>query len=72
MPKINKASIKIDDLNMVSATQAKNKFWYLLHQVCYEKNPVLIEKNGRPMAVILDIDLYQELKRGKNSSIDWS
>ncbi len=71
MPKINrKASIKIDDLNMVSATQAKNKFGDLLHQVCYEKNPVLIEKNGRPMAVILDIDLYQELKREKNSGKD--
>jgi len=65
MTEKKKANITIQDLNMVPATQAKNKFGDLLHRVCYEKDPILIEKNGRPMAVIMDIDLYMELKKRK-------
>jgi len=55
--------ISIDDLDMIPATQAKNRFGDLLHRVCYEKIPVLIGKSGRPMAVVIDVDQYWELKR---------
>jgi len=55
--------ITIKDLDMVSATNAKNRFGDLLHRVCYEKKHVLIEKSGRPMAVIMDVEQYLELKR---------
>ena len=58
-----KSNIRITDLDMIPATQAKNRFGDLLHRVCYEKAPILIEKNGRPMAVIMDIDYYQGLKK---------
>ncbi len=66
MPANKKSSgprIAIKDLDMVSATNAKNRFGDLLHQVCYEKKHVLIEKSGRPMAVIMDVEQYLELKR---------
>lgn len=58
-----KSRIKIEDLDMVPATQAKNRFGDLLHRVSYEKRPVLIERGGRPMAVIMDVEQYLELKR---------
>ena len=65
MEMTKKSKLRISDLNMVPATQAKNNFGDLLHKVCYDKTPILIEKNGRPMAVVMDIDQYQELKKKK-------
>lgn len=58
-----KPRIAIGDLEMVPATQAKNRFGDLLHRVCYGKTPVLIERGGKPMAVVMDLDQYLELKR---------
>ena len=63
-----KSRITINDLDMVPATQAKNRFGDLLHRVCYEKKPILIEKSGRPMAVIMDVDQYLDLKRKARQS----
>jgi prevent-host-death family protein len=64
-----KSRITINDLDMVPATQAKNRFGDLLHRVCYEKKPILIEKSGRPMAVIMDVDQYLDLKRKSRQSV---
>lgn len=58
-----RSRIEIRDLDMVPATQAKNRFGELLHRVSYEKRPVLIERGGRPMAVVMDVEHYLELKR---------
>lgn len=58
-----KPKIQIQDLDTVSATEAKNRFGDLLHRVVYDHEPVLIERNGRPMAVLVDIDQYLEMKR---------
>ncbi|MEN6485548.1 MAG: type II toxin-antitoxin system prevent-host-death family antitoxin [Syntrophobacteraceae bacterium] len=55
--------IVIEDLDVVTATDAKNKFGELLHRVCYDKIPVLVEKSGRPMAVMLDYGEYLKLRR---------
>ncbi len=59
----NKPQIQIQDLDTVSATEAKNRFGDLLHRVVYDHEPVLIERNGRPMAVLVDIDQYLEMKQ---------
>ena len=59
----HKPQIQIQDLDTVSATEAKNRFGDLLHRVVYDHEPVLIERNGRPMAVLVDIDQYLEMKR---------
>ena len=58
-----KTRIQIQDLDTVSATDAKNRFGDLLHRVVYDHEPVLIERNGRPMAVMVDIDQYLEMRR---------
>jgi prevent-host-death family protein len=64
MPRIeNNPRIQIQDLNTVTATEAKNRFGDLLHRVVYDHDPVLIERNGRPMAVLVDIDQYLEMRR---------
>ncbi len=53
----------IGDLTPVPATEAKNKFGEVLHRACYEKRPILVERNGTPMAVILSLDEYERLVR---------
>ncbi len=58
-----KSRIQIQDLDTVSATEAKNRFGDLLHRVVYDHEPVLIERNGRPMAVLVDIDQYLDMRR---------
>jgi len=60
--------IQIRDLDSVSATDAKNRFGELLHKVVYGQAPVLIERNGRPMAVLVDIEQYLALKRASRST----
>ena len=58
-----KTRIQIQDMDTVSATDAKNRFGDLLHRVVYDHEPVLIERNGRPMAVLIDIDQYLDMRR---------
>lgn len=60
-PSFGKSRIRIDDLHTIPATRAKNRFGELLHTVCYDKVPVLIEKGGRPMAVVVDYQTYMNL-----------
>ena len=59
--KEKRSRIVIGDIDVVTATDAKNKFGELLHRVCYDKVPVLVEKSGRPMAVMLDYAEYVRL-----------
>ena len=56
-----KPRIKIEDLDTAAATDAKNHFGELLHRVVYSRIPVLVERHGQPVAVLVDIDQYLEL-----------
>lgn len=68
MAKKKRPRIQIQDLDAVSATDAKNRFGDLLHRAVYGHAPILIERNGRPMAVLIDIEQYLELKRRARSA----
>jgi len=46
----------------VSAFQARTRFGEILDTVRYRKEPVIVEKNGRPAAVIVDLEAYQALE----------
>jgi len=46
----------------VSAYEARTKFGEILDAVRYRKEPVVVEKNGRPAAVIVDLEAYQALE----------
>ena len=58
---VRKSRIKIEDLDTAAATDAKNHFGELLHRVVYSRIPVLVERHGQPVAVLVDIDQYLEL-----------
>ena len=48
-------------MNTVSATEIKNRLGQYLARVAVE--PVAIEKNGRPVAVLLSFEEYELLQR---------
>ena len=48
-------------VNTVSATEIKNRLGQYLARVVVE--PVAIEKNGRPVAVLLSFEEYEQLQR---------
>ena len=49
----------------VSATEIKNRFGQYLARVTVE--PVAIEKNGRPVAVLLSFEEYELLQRSDDA-----
>jgi len=46
----------------VSAYRARTRFGEILDAVRYRKEPFIVEKNGRPAAVIVDLEAYQALE----------
>ncbi|MBF0447677.1 MAG: type II toxin-antitoxin system Phd/YefM family antitoxin [Magnetococcales bacterium] len=42
----------------LAAREAKNRFGHLMDQA--QREPVTIEKNGRPVAVVMSMDEYQQ------------
>jgi len=46
----------------IPATQARVRFGELLRRV--EDEPVLIERGGKPVAVVLSFERYQEIQQG--------
>ncbi len=57
-----------------TATDAKNRFGELLEVV--HREPIEIDKKGRPIAVMLSYDTYQEMKNAlvearKPSDLSW-
>ena len=61
-------------MNTFTATDAKNRFGELLEAV--HREPIEIDKKGRPVAVMLSSDTYQEMKEAlgeakKPSDLSW-
>lgn len=46
----------------VSAYVARTRFGEILDAVRYRKEPHVVERNGKPVAVILDLEAYQSLE----------
>jgi len=44
----------------LSATETKNRFGAVLREVTRTGGPILIERGGRPVAVILSMEAYRE------------
>jgi prevent-host-death family protein len=55
------AKIRIEDLKPVSATEAKVRFGELLHQTSVNGRKFVINRQGRPVSVILSYNEYLEL-----------
>lgn len=47
-------------LRRISAKEARDNFTDLLGMVYYGKEPVVVEKQGRPFAVVIDPDTFKQ------------
>ena len=47
----------------IPATIVKNKFGQVIQQANQTGEPIFVEKRGRPVAVILSVESYNELAR---------
>jgi prevent-host-death family protein len=50
----------------ISATEMKNRFGDYLGSVIHRREPLVIEKHGKPVAVIVDFDQWQKLREEKS------
>ncbi|MHB9029039.1 MAG: type II toxin-antitoxin system Phd/YefM family antitoxin [Candidatus Latescibacterota bacterium] len=57
--------IRIDDLEPVSATDAKVKFGEILHETSVNGKKFIVDRHGKPVSVILSYRAYLELLGGK-------
>ncbi len=47
------------EANKISALDLRKRFGEMMDQVRYRKEPLIVTKNGRPMIVMMDIELYR-------------
>ncbi len=47
------------DTNRISALEIRKRFGEVMDRVRYRKEPLIITKNGRPVIVMMDIELYK-------------
>jgi prevent-host-death family protein len=55
------AKIKIKDLNPIAATRAKTIFGEILHQTSVDRKKFVVNRQGKPVSVILGYNEYCEL-----------
>jgi len=55
------AKIKIKDLEPIAATTAKIKFGDILHQTSVDGKKFLVNRQGKPVSVILSYNEYCKL-----------
>ena len=55
------AKIKIEDLEPIAATRAKVIFGEILHETSVEGKKFLVNRQGKPVSVILSYNEYCEL-----------
>lgn len=49
----------------ISAMDARKNFGEILNEVKYRHDSVLIKKAGKPIAAIIDVDLFEKVKNMK-------
>ncbi len=54
----------------LSATEVKNRFGRVLREVSLSGGPIIVERDSKPVAVILSIDEYERVFRSKPKSSD--
>jgi prevent-host-death family protein len=53
----------IETADTVSATEAKNRFGAILKRVARTGGPVVVERDGRPVAILLSFEAYEQRLR---------
>ena len=57
--------IKIKDLEAITATDAKVRFGEVLHRASVEGQAFVVNRQGRPVAVVLSYNRYLELAKNQ-------
>jgi len=57
--------IKIEDLEAISATDAKIRFGELIHRTSVEGQAFVVNRQGRPVVVVLSYKRYLELMKSQ-------
>lgn len=47
----------------MSAKQARDRFAELLGQVHYGKDTIIVEKQGKPMVAVIDVERYEQMAK---------
>jgi prevent-host-death family protein len=50
-------------MRTVSTTEARNRFGQVLREVAKSGGPIFVERDGKPVAVILSIHKYERTRR---------
>ena len=53
----------IADRHTVSATEAKNRFGTMLRRVSRDDTPLIVERGGKPIAVLMSFAAYEATQR---------
>lgn len=54
----------------IPATEVKNRFGRVLRQVTQSDTPIIIERDGKPVAVLVSIAAWQALQPSPNLAVD--
>jgi prevent-host-death family protein len=55
----------------MSATDARIRFGELMRWVVESKQPVIVERGGRPHVVVISVDEYERLVAGRQEGTTW-
>jgi len=47
----------------MSAKEARDRFAELLGQVYYGKDTIIVQKQGKPMVAVIDVDRYEQMAK---------
>ena len=61
MPVVTKEHLTTSTTKRLNARAARNQFSDLVGQVHYTGEPVIIERSGKPMVVMLSVERYEQL-----------
>ena len=50
-------------MKTIPATEAKNRFGKVLRELTQTGEPILINKDGKPIAVIVEVEAYERLQK---------
>ncbi|MFP3911802.1 MAG: type II toxin-antitoxin system Phd/YefM family antitoxin [Desulfobacteraceae bacterium] len=56
---------------MVTATEARIRFGELLRRVAENRESVIVERGGKPQAVVLSVSEYERLVEGQQDRNEW-
>ena len=55
----------------ISATEARTHFGDVLRGVTERGETILVERGGKPQAVVMSVDEYDRLRKGDDHEEDW-